>query len=114
VDRKNKGNKGEDMATAHLESVGFEVIERNYRYRQSEIDIIALKDNSLLVFVEVKLRTRGEFGTGETFVSANQERKIIEAAEEYTFAINWQKNIRFDIITVDGEGKLEWFEDAFY
>ena len=114
MDHKIKGNKGEAITVNHLTKHGFEVIEQNYRHNRSEIDIIALKDNSLLVFVEVKVRTSSEFGDQETFVSANQQQKIKEAAEEYIHAINWQKNIRFDIITINGEGKLEWFEDAFY
>ena len=114
MDRKIKGNKGEAIAINHLETHGYEVLEQNYRHGRSEIDIISLKNNSILVFVEVKLRTNSAFGTPETFVSANQQQKIKEAADEYIHAINWQKNIRFDIISIDDQGKLEWFEDAFY
>lgn len=114
MNRKIKGNKGEAIAVEYLETAGYEVLEQNYRHGRSEIDIIALKNNSLLLFVEVKVRTREDFGTAETFVSEHQQNKIKEAAEEYIHAINWQKNIRFDIITVDGEGRIECFEDAFY
>jgi putative endonuclease len=114
VDRKIKGNKGEALAVSNLEGRGFEILEQNYRHSRSEIDIIALKDNSLLVFIEVKVRTNTDYGEPESFVSAHQQQKIKEAAEEYIHAINWQKNIRFDIVAIDREGKIEWFEDAFY
>jgi putative endonuclease len=109
---KTKGNQGEDLAVDYLQWQGYELLERNYRHGRSEVDIIVLKEN-LLVFVEVKLRSGNAYGEPETFVSEHQQEKIREAAEEYLYAINWSKNIRFDIITVDAQGKLEHFEDAF-
>ena len=111
---KEKGFAGESLGISHLEKLGFEIIEQNYRHGRSEVDIIAILDNRLLVFVEVKLRTHTAYGEPETFVTKNQERKILEAADEYILAINWHKGIRFDIITVDAQGRLEHFEDAFY
>jgi putative endonuclease len=112
MQNKTKGKLGEDAAVAHLEGLGFEVLERNYRHGRSEVDIIALKDN-LLVFVEVKLRSGNAYGEPETFVGHRQTEKIKEAAEEFMYAIHWAKNIRFDILTVDAHGKVEHFEDAF-
>jgi putative endonuclease len=111
---KEKGHTGESLAVAHLEALGFEIVEQNYRFRRSEVDIIALLDNRLLVFVEVKLRTNTSYGQPETFVTKNQEKKILEAADEYIHATNWQKNIRFDIITIDAQGHVGHIEDAFY
>lgn len=114
MDHKAKGNEGEDMACQYLESEGYEILERNYRAGRSEIDIIALRENSLLVFVEVKVRTGDQFGEPETFVSENQIEKIRSAAEEYIHGINWQKDIRFDILSIDANHKIRYFQDAFY
>ncbi len=113
VDKKTKGIKGEEQAKAFYLTSGYELLEQNYRYQRAEIDLIVLKDESLLVFVEVKNRSRKDFGEAESFVSEAQQNRIKEAAEEYIFGINWKKDIRFDIACVDASGKVKVFEDAF-
>lgn len=113
MDRKTKGIHGEAMAQRHYVDQGYKILETNYRYSRSEIDFIALKDEKLLVFAEVKHRTRKDFGEPESFVSNHQQDRIKQAAEAYIFDINWQKDIRFDIVCVDGNDKMEVFEDAF-
>lgn len=113
MDRKAKGNQGEAIAKRHYQSQGYEILESNYRYRRYEIDLIALLNDGLLVFIEVKNRSRIDFGEPESFVSEAQQDRIREAAEDYIFGINWQKGIRFDIFCVDAKGKIEVFEDAF-
>ena len=114
MDNKNRGKYGEDAARRYLNKLGYEVLEMNFRHRRAEIDIIALLENELLVFIEVKLRSRLDFGEPENFVSNAQKRMIIQAAEEYIYGINWHKDIRFDIITVNPKGEVEHFVDAFY
>ena len=114
MDRKNKGIQGEAIAKRHYENAGLEILEQNFRVGRSEIDLIALSNEQLLVFVEVKLRGRKDFGEPETFVSVAQQTRIKEAAEKYIFSINWQRDIRFDIVAVDEKGEMEVFEDAFY
>ncbi|WP_245811192.1 YraN family protein [Ekhidna lutea] len=113
MDRKTKGIQGEGIAKRYYENQGCEILETNYRYLRAEIDFIALQDEELLIFVEVKNRSRRDFGEAETFVSAAQQNRIKDAAEEYIFGINWNKDIRFDIVCVDSSGKIEVFEDAF-
>ncbi|MEQ9302527.1 MAG: YraN family protein [Marinoscillum sp.] len=114
MNTKSKGKYGEDLAVSYLSNKGFEIIERNFRHRKGEIDLIGILNNELLVFFEVKLRKSDEYGEPETFVSKAQERSIIEAAEEYIFGINWHKDIRFDIVSIlDGQPVVH-IEDAFY
>lgn len=113
MDRKAKGKRGEAIAKSHYQKGGYEILEMNYRYGRAEIDLIALLNEQLLVFVEVKSRGRSDFGHPETFVSKEQQARIQEAAEDYILAINWKKDIRFDIVTLDPNNKLEVFEDAF-
>ena len=105
--------KGEEQAKDHYEHAGFEILEQNFRSGRSEIDLIALQDENLLVFIEVKFRGRKDFGEAETFVSRAQEARIKQAAEDYIFSINWKKDIRFDIVAIDQHGSMEIFEDAF-
>ena len=113
MNQKFKGIQGEELVKQHYEKKGFEILESNYRYGRAEIDLIVLEEEKLLVFVEVKFRNRRDYGEPETFVSGAQQSRIKEAAEDYIFGINWQKDIRFDIACVDLAGKIELFEDAF-
>ena len=94
--------------------MGYEIIERNYRYKHSEIDLIA-KNNGFLVFVEVKTRKSTKFGQPEQFVTPHQEAKIREGAEEFILKANWEGPIRFDIVSiVTGRSvSVTHFEDAF-
>lgn len=112
---KGSGKQGEDIAAIILEEAGYELVERNYHYGKGEIDIICLLDNKLLVFVEVKLRNQNGFGEPEDFVSKHQINRIINVADQYIHAINWQKDIRFDVISIRSDtGNVQWFKDAFY
>ena len=114
---KNKelGLEGEQQAAEYLNNQGFRILEMNYRYSRSEIDIIASK-NDLLVFVEVKVRTNTNYGLPENFVDDKKAVNIIKGADNYINEINWKGNIRFDIISIvkDGDTELQHFEDAFY
>ncbi|MFY0607894.1 MAG: YraN family protein [Cyclobacteriaceae bacterium] len=113
MDTKTKGKYGEDLAVSFLEKKGFEIVERNYRHARGEIDLIGILENKLLVFFEVKLRKGIAFGEPESFVSEAQQRLIIQVAEDYIYAINWQRDIRFDIISII-QDEIVHLEDAFY
>ena len=113
MNSKSKGEFGEETAKNYYLSLKCEILETNYRYKRCEVDLIVLQDDTLLIFVEVKNRSGKDFGEAETFVSEAQKNRIKEAAEEYIYAINWKKDIRFDIVCVDPRGRFEVFEDAF-
>lgn len=115
TDKRSKGKMGEDQAAEFLQQKGYEIVTRNYRYRHSEIDLIARKSN-LIVFVEVKARSSSGFGEPEAFVDAKKAAKIFEGADQYVYENNWNGNIRFDIVSVKLGTKPEvvHFEDAFH
>lgn len=110
---KKKGQYGEVVAAEYLIKKGYEILIKNYRFKQSEIDIIS-KSKNTIVFIEVKFRSNNKFGNPEDFVSDNQKKSIIKAAEQYLLNQNWEGQIRFDIIAIDGSYELTHFEDAFY
>jgi putative endonuclease len=113
---KKIGDLGEKMAAKVLVEKGYKIIETNYRYGRSEIDLIAEKEG-ILVFVEVKTRKNSRFGYPEDFVNEKKAEMIIVAAEHYIMENDWKKDIRFDIVSIimDKEGhELEHFEDAFF
>jgi putative endonuclease len=116
VDRRQRGISGEDAAAEYLQSKGYRILERNYRFRRGEIDIVA-QDGATLVFVEVKARHSREFGTPEeavTFRKRNQLRKI---ARGYLFDRKIDgRECRFDVIGIEyenGTPLLRHLKDAF-
>ena len=111
-----KGKEGEQIAADFLLTKGFEIIERNYRYKRSEIDLI-VKKNNWLIFVEVKMRSSDAFGFPEEFVDYKKVKNILVGAEEYTYRHHWSDNVRFDIVSIReryGEREVVHIEDAFY
>lgn len=110
------GKQGEEIAVKHLAAKGYTVIDRNWRYRKAELDIIARKDG-FLVAVEVKTRSTNAFGEPETFVDLKKQRNMIKAANAYVLEKNIGIEVRFDIISVvmmNGEIVVTHIEDAFY
>ncbi|MDZ4714969.1 MAG: YraN family protein [Cytophagales bacterium] len=116
TDKIKRGREGEDLAAAFLQEQGFTIVERNYRHKRSEIDLIVRRGN-WLVFVEVKARTSHAFGYPEDFVDYKKKKKILEGADYYMYHSNWQGNVRYDIVAVSmGRDRPEivHLEDAFY
>ncbi len=110
------GAEGEKMATIFLEKAGYTILERNFRWKRLEIDIICQKEK-FLVFVEVKTKTNTKFGMPEIEVTPKKAEQVTEAAMEYVYANNYKGEIRFDIIAIiksNQSFEIEHFIDAFY
>ncbi|MFP4499199.1 MAG: YraN family protein [Vulcanimicrobiota bacterium] len=110
------GKTGENLACRFLEKRGFEIVERNYRTRTGEIDIIA-RHCEVIVFIEVKTRATLNFGLPEEAVDIRKQEQIRNTAFEYMYKKNFMVNpIRFDVISIfkkDGKWQLRWFKQAF-
>jgi len=111
------GKAGEDLVARHLTQQGFNILARNYRKRYGEIDLIAV-NRELLVFVEVKRRLRSYSGFDlSEVVSSPKQHKMIKVAREFMARFNHDdKNCRFDVALVEGEGtdvKLTYIPHAF-
>ena len=106
------GKQGEAQAEEYLKDKGYEVIERNYRYKRAEIDLI-VKQGNTLVFVEVKARSKNRYGYPEEAVNDKKRQNLLAAADQYIYEKNWLHNIRFDIIAILNKTELRHFEDAF-
>ena len=112
---KSIGDYGENIAKLFLEEKGYTILELNFRYKRGEIDIIAAIENTL-VFTEVKFRSSSTFGFPEDVVDETKINLIQKVAEHYIEENNWNKNIRFDIISIierNNNRQIEHFEDAF-
>jgi putative endonuclease len=93
----------------------YEIVERNYRYKKAEIDIIAKKEK-LLIFVEVKTRSSKQYGEPEEAINQSKINLILSAADYFIEAYNWEFDIRFDVIAVHYIHPVEimHIEDAFH
>ena len=101
AERAALGALGERLASEHLERQGYRILERNFRCRMGEIDLIARR-GSELVFAEVKLRKDASHGEAREFVTAAKQRKLYLTAEYYLSARPWAQDLqaRFDVIEV--------------
>ena len=101
AERAALGALGERLASEHLERQGYRILERNFRCRMGEIDLIARR-GSELVFAEVKLRKDASHGEAREFVTAAKQRKLLLSAEYYLSARPWAQDLqaRFDVIEV--------------
>lgn len=93
------GKWGEDFASSFLLQNGYSLVERNVRFKKYEVDIIAEKDNELIV-VEVKARNTAEIGEPWRAVTKTKQRQIITVADNYVQKNQIDKNVRFDIISI--------------
>jgi putative endonuclease len=110
------GQKGEEIAVNHLCTKGFEVLERNYKWKNAEVDIIC-KKNNLLVVVEVK--TRNSIALGEPYLSVtrSKQRQIIKVTNRFIELNDVQEEIQFDVVSIilnQHQTKIEHIENAFY
>lgn len=105
------GKQGEDLASSFLQKLGYEILEQNYRYKRSEVDLI-VKKGDFLVFVEVKKRKNADYGYPEAAVTEKKATMVHAAAVYYTELLKWQRHIRFDIVAISAQDIVH-FEDAF-
>ena len=116
------GRRGEELAAELLESKGYRVLERNYRFGREEIDIVAFEptprnDGGMIVFVEVKARRGRGYGAPEAAVDAAKQAAIRRVAEAYLHERRLIPSpVRFDVVAVvlgSGAPELTHFENAF-
>lgn len=95
------GNHGENIACQYLKSRGYRILERNYRIRGGEIDIVAM-DGETLVFIEVKTRYSHDYGLPKESMTPWKVRALLKTARFYVYKIDWGwKEYRLDFVGVD-------------
>lgn len=111
------GKRAEDLAVLFLEAEGYRVVERNYRCRMGEIDIIAVEDE-VLTFVEVRSRSGSSYGRAEESIGQHKRNRMRRVAEYYLLEKGLgNSRARFDVVAVsvgsDGVPALDLYKDAF-
>lgn len=109
-----KGSDAERLAALFLQRQRLILVERNYRCRFGEIDLI-MRDGATLVFVEVKMRANDSFGGAAASITAAKQSKLIRTARHYLSGLNTPPPCRFDAVLLTGTGSqnVEWIQDAF-
>ena len=121
------GEQSETIARNYLERQGLSYVTGNFHCRRGEIDLV-MKDQCQLIFVEVRYRSRGDYGTAADTITYKKQRKIIMAAQYYLHKHQLTEKVscRFDIVAVkvlttpyntgasDNKDRgIEWLKDAF-
>jgi putative endonuclease len=112
-----RGRRHETLALAYLESRGLRLLERNFRCRGGEIDLV-MQDGPVLALVEVRMRGRADFGGAAASVGARKQGRLITAARVLLRARPALARLpaRFDVVAIDGAdhaASVEWIRDAF-
>lgn len=108
-----QGERTEQQALEYLQAAGLYLIERNYRCRFGEIDLV-MADNDVLVFVEVRFRRNRLFGGPAASVDSHKQRRLIATAEHFLQYHRDRRHqpARFDLIAVTEPNNLEWIQNA--
>ena len=104
---ESKGKSGEDLAARYLESIGYEIVARNFHSRYGEIDIIA-KNGEYIAYVEVKTRSIGSYGLPREAVTVQKQQKIIKTAYAFEAQHQYDLQPRFDVIEIYLKPKNEF------
>lgn len=105
------GQAAEDRAAAYLETRGLRIRTRNVRRPYGELDLVALEGDTL-VLVEVRKRSHPGFGGGAESIDRRKQARLLRVAEAYLQESAWNGPVRFDVMTLDGDDRIEWLQDA--
>ena len=108
------GRGAEDQALLFLQGPGLKLITRNWRCKAGELDLV-MRDADTVVIAEVRMRQRDDYGDPLETVDARKQAKVVRAtrlflARQPELA---EEPLRFDIVTLDGDGSIEWLKEAF-
>ena len=112
---KARGDAAEDAALALLQAQGLRLLERNYRMPgrgAAEIDLIVQARDGTVVFVEVRQRSRSDFGGAGASIGVAKRQRIVRAAQHYL--LRWRRlpPLRFDVVLIEPDGPV-WLPAAF-
>jgi putative endonuclease len=113
-ENKVTGNKGETLAAEYLAKKGYKILQRNYRSKWGEVDIIA-KTKDIVVFVEVKTKTTDRFGEPWEMVNHWKVEQVKRMGEVWCREFGWEGRVRIDVVGVwlnEDEPKLQHWESV--
>ncbi|WP_075591039.1 YraN family protein [Labilibacter marinus] len=116
ADHNELGKEGEERAAVYFASEGYKILERNWRYHPKEIDLIAQKDD-LLIIAEIKTRSTEDWEHPQESITNSKIRFLVDATEAYIMENDIDLEVRFDVVSVIPDGttwKIDHIKEAFY
>ena len=108
---RERGLAAESRACAFLEAQGLRLLQRNYRLRSGEIDLI-MRDATHLVFIEVRYRSSNRYGGALQSVDFRKQQRIMRTARHFLLCNPYDLPVRFDVIALEGQ-VIRWIQHAF-
>ena len=115
MDTSTRGKDAETRAWHYLQARGLQLLQRNYRSKRGEIDLV-MQDADSLVFVEVRYRRQTQFGSALESVDRRKQARLVACARHYMQAYPEvaSQPCRFDVVSINGSpGTIEWVRNAF-
>jgi putative endonuclease len=110
TEQQARGLQGEEEALAYLQQKGLTLVERNFRCRTGEIDLI-MHDHGVIVFVEVRKRGNLQYGGAAASVTATKQARLVSAAQVFLKRYASMPQCRFDVVAIEA-GKLNWLKNV--
>ncbi len=110
------GKEGEARAASYLADKGYNILERNWTYNHKEIDLIATKEDTLII-AEIKTRSTEDWEHPEEAITNAKIRFLVDATEAFILENDLDMEVRFDVISVIPDGinwKIDHIKEAFY
>lgn len=108
-----KGDGAERLALDYLQRQGLQLLHSNFRCKLGELDLV-MTDGPSLVIVEVRYRQSQRFGGALASVTRQKQARIIAATQHYVIIHHLsQSAIRFDVVAIAGDGRIDWIKNAF-
>lgn len=109
-----KGAREEQLALEYLQARGLKLVERNYRAKTGELDLV-LRDGTTLVIAEVRKRSHAAFAGGAESVDRRKQQRIARTAQMFLAGHGEfsQCPVRFDVLALDAHDRIDWIRDAF-
>jgi len=107
-----QGDRAEEIACHYLSQQGLQLVTRNFRCQQGEIDLI-MRDGDSLVIIEVRFRQSAKFGGAIESITHKKQSRIIAATQYYLLTQPIDCPIRFDVVAMSSHTDINWIKNAF-
>lgn len=107
-----RGESAEEQAHNFLINQGLKPVDRNFRCKQGELDLI-MTDKQTLVIIEVRFRKTDKYGSAAESITPVKQSRIIAATHVYLSTQKTDRPIRFDVVAISGNGGINWIQNAF-
>jgi putative endonuclease len=107
-----RGEATEQLACNYLQAKGLQLLQKNYRLKMGEIDLI-MRDGQTVVFIEVRYRKSTAYGGALQSIDSRKQARIIRTAQYYLQYRAPEAQARFDVIAIEGNNGIQWIKNAF-